>query len=177
MTSCLATPALHQVVNKQLLSEKVLRYIELASNNYQRLSQTAHASETPSRSSADVLTAQPAKKPRTSTLFDEYTESDDESRRQSGASRTSHSLTLQINKYLGMDYDYSEDSLAFWDRNKGGLDKLFVPAITALSIPASSAPVERIFSYSGIFMRPHRSRLSDKNLSALTYLKCNNKNF
>jgi hypothetical protein len=131
--------------------------------------------QTVSRSSA--LTAQPAKKPRTSTLFDEYTESNDELRRQPGASRTSHSLTLQINKYLGMDYDYSEDSLAFWHRNKGGLDKLFVPAITALSIPASSAPVERIFSYSGIFMRPHCSRLSDKNLSALTYLKCNNKNF
>jgi hypothetical protein len=65
------------------------------------------------------------KKPRTSTLFDEYTESDDELRRQPGASRTSHSLTLQINKYLGMDYDYSEDSLAFWHRNKDGLDKLF----------------------------------------------------
>jgi hypothetical protein len=86
----------------------------------------------------------------------------------------SQSLTLQTNKYLGMVYDYLEDSLAFWLRNKGILDKLFVPALAALSIPASSAPVERIFSFSGIFMRPHRSRLSDKNLSALTYLRCNN---
>jgi hypothetical protein len=87
---------------------------------------------------------------------------------------TSQSLTLQINKYLGMDCEYSEDSLTFWQRNKRSLDKLFVPALTVLSIPASSAPVERIFSFSGIFMRPHRSRLSDKNLSAFTYLKCNN---
>ena len=39
--------------------------------------------------------------------------------------------------------------------------------------PANSAPVERMFSHSGLFMRPHRARLGDKMLSDLVFLKCN----
>lgn len=39
--------------------------------------------------------------------------------------------------------------------------------------PATSAPVERVFSHSGIFMRPHRARLGDKLLSELVFCRCN----
>lgn len=39
--------------------------------------------------------------------------------------------------------------------------------------PATSAPVERIFSQSGLLMRPHRAKLSDTMLETLVYLKCN----
>ena len=39
--------------------------------------------------------------------------------------------------------------------------------------PATSAPVERVFSHSGLFMRPHRARMGDKMLSDLVFLKCN----
>jgi hypothetical protein len=46
-------------------------------------------------------------------------------------------------------------------------------ATRVLCIPATSAPVERVFSSSGILMRPHRSRLSKNMLSVLTLLKCN----
>lgn len=42
------------------------------------------------------------------------------------------------------------------------------------SVPASSAPVERIFSHSGLIMKPHRASMSDSLLEALVYLKCNN---
>jgi len=42
-----------------------------------------------------------------------------------------------------------------------------------LCVPATSAPVERIFSHGGIFMRPHRARLGQKILSELVLLKCN----
>ena len=42
-----------------------------------------------------------------------------------------------------------------------------------LYIPATSAPVERIFSQSGIIMRPHRARLSDSVLETLMFVKCN----
>jgi len=39
--------------------------------------------------------------------------------------------------------------------------------------PATSAPVERVFSQSGLMIRPHRARMSDTLLETLVYLKCN----
>jgi len=36
-----------------------------------------------------------------------------------------------------------------------------------LCTPATSAPVERIFSQSGIIMRPHRAKMSDSLLETL----------
>jgi len=41
------------------------------------------------------------------------------------------------------------------------------------SIPASSAAVERIFSHSGLILKPHMAIMSDSLLEALVYLKCN----
>ena len=52
------------------------------------------------------------------------------------------------------------------------LNKLFPLAMRTLSVPATSAPVERVFSHSGI-MRPHRAQLSYKLLPNLIFLKCN----
>ena len=65
------------------------------------------------------------------------------------------------------------DCLSFWQRSQATLSKLYLPAMRALSVPASSAAVERVFSHGGIIMRPHRSRMSDKLLSNLVFLKCN----
>ena len=48
------------------------------------------------------------------------------------------------------------------------LEKVFCP-------PATSAPVERIFSHSGLLMRANRARMGDNMLSQLVYLRCNNK--
>lgn len=38
---------------------------------------------------------------------------------------------------------------------------------------ASSCPVERVFSHSGLFIRPHRARMGKKLLCQLVFLKCN----
>jgi hypothetical protein len=35
------------------------------------------------------------------------------------------------------------------------------------------APVERVFSRSGLLLRPHRARMSDQMLEHLVFLKCN----
>ena len=46
-------------------------------------------------------------------------------------------------------------------------------AVRVLCVPSTSAPVERVFSSSGIIMRPHRSRLTKKMLSTSTLLQYN----
>ena len=46
-------------------------------------------------------------------------------------------------------------------------------AMRVLCVPATSAPAERVFSRSGLLMRPHRSRLNKDTLAKLTFVKCN----
>jgi len=59
------------------------------------------------------------------------------------------------------------------DIQKEGFHKL-QPVIEKLfCITATSAPVERVFSHGGLFMRPHRAKMSDSLLSSLVYIKCN----
>ncbi|CAF1635794.1 unnamed protein product [Adineta steineri] len=50
---------------------------------------------------------------------------------------------------------------------------LYQLALKYLSVPATSASIERIFSQSGFIMRPHRASLTAKNVCLLTFLKCN----
>jgi hypothetical protein len=50
---------------------------------------------------------------------------------------------------------------------------LYQLGIKYLSVPATSAPIERVFSCSGFAMRPHRAKLTTKNVCMLTFLKCN----
>ena len=51
--------------------------------------------------------------------------------------------------------------------------KRFQPLFQRLfCTPATSTPVERILSQSGLLMRPHRAKLSDTMLETLVYLKC-----
>jgi len=42
------------------------------------------------------------------------------------------------------------------------------------SLCATSTPVEQIFSYNGLIMRPDRARMGDTLLSQLVFLRCNN---
>lgn len=58
-------------------------------------------------------------------------------------------------------------------KKKGFYPYLHRLAVRVFCVPATSAPVERVFSWSGIIMRPHRSRLTKNMLSTLTLLKCN----
>ena len=42
-----------------------------------------------------------------------------------------------------------------------------------LSVPASSGPVERLFSIAGKIFRPERCRLTDTVFENLMFIKCN----
>jgi len=50
---------------------------------------------------------------------------------------------------------------------------LYKLGLKYLSVPATSAAIERVFSQSGFIMRPHRARLTSKNVCLLSFLKCN----
>jgi len=103
----------------------------------------------------------PPKRPK---LFAKYT---------SRPSHTPSSCMQQIKKYLDMEEPDIEECLSFWHQHKNTMDKLYLSALRALSVPASSAAVERVFSRGGIIMRPHRASMSDKLLSNLVFLHCN----
>jgi hAT family C-terminal dimerisation region len=122
--------------------------------------------------SSSTEAPQSSKKPRVS-MFDHY------STRQPSAS-DGQQLERQLTHYLDFinatTFDLGDSSSTMSTiclrSDFTALQPLFERVLCA---PASSAPVERIFSQSGLIVRPHRSKLSDKILEALVFLKCNAK--
>ena len=84
--------------------------------------------------------------------------------------------TAQYTQYLEATEEEVESCLGFWVVHKEKFPALVLLAKKVLAIPASSAPVERVFSHCGIIMQPHCSRLGNKILSNLVFLKCNSSN-
>ncbi|CAL9699779.1 unnamed protein product [Knipowitschia caucasica] len=81
------------------------------------------------------------------------------------------SPALQLSHYL--DIADGESALLFWALNMKTLPSLYRVAIRVLAVPASSAPVERVFSHGGVILRPHRAQMSDRLLANLIFCKCN----
>ncbi len=65
-----------------------------------------------------------------------------------------------------------QDELEFWDNN-ADFSLLKDVAVCVLSIPATSAPVERTFSIAGNILADERLRLSDSNLENQIMIKVN----
>uniref|UniRef100_H2Z2H9 HAT C-terminal dimerisation domain-containing protein n=1 Tax=Ciona savignyi TaxID=51511 RepID=H2Z2H9_CIOSA len=61
----------------------------------------------------------------------------------------------------------------FWRVNKRRFSSLYCVAKKVFAIPASSTAIERVFSRGEVMFRPYTSNLTDKVLSALICLKCN----
>ncbi|KAK0148861.1 hypothetical protein N1851_010714 [Merluccius polli] len=85
------------------------------------------------------------------------------------------SVNSEVNAYLEdiQSCPAEEDALVFWLKNKDKYRHLHALAVQVLSVPASSAPVERVFCAGGLIMRPHRASLGSEMLSSLIFLKCN----
>ncbi|CAJ1074243.1 uncharacterized protein LOC115579849 [Xyrichtys novacula] len=84
------------------------------------------------------------------------------------------SIRIQISKYFDSIRDSETDNaLVSWYENRDSFPQLHNLALKVLSVPASSAPVERLFSRGGVIMRPHCARLSHRMLQSLMFLKCN----
>lgn len=61
----------------------------------------------------------------------------------------------------------------YWKRNRDEFPLLFELAMDILTIPATSAPIERVFSQASIAIGVRRVRLTGKNLEKEVMLKCN----
>ncbi len=119
----------------------------------------------------------PSKRPKT-TLFSSY------ERRRNTQSDSAHttptSIRALMQKYFDEiraitnnyhpDGEFDDDH---WQsiRENREFQSLHLLFEKIFSVPATSAPVERIFSQSGLLMRPHRARLGDKMLSDLVFFK------
>lgn len=71
---------------------------------------------------------------------------------------------------------YEQDAVMFWRTD--GEARLKYPALYLVAqhvflVPASSAPVERVFSKGEIILRQHGAKLSPSVLETLMLLKCN----
>ena len=115
------------------------------------------------------LSPTPAKVPR---LFSGYRKNPQKKNADPGSS-----VKAELKRYIQNAESISEeadnDCLDFWNSHAKVYPRIYKVAMRVLSVPATSAPVERVFSHGGIIMRPHRARLSDTNLSRLIFLKCN----
>ena len=65
------------------------------------------------------------------------------------------------------------DPLVYWEQHQQQFPQLTSLAMRYLAIPASSAPVERLFSIAGKVFRADRRRLSDARFEELMFLRCN----
>jgi len=89
------------------------------------------------------------------------------------AKKTRCSVVEQLEEeVLLFSREASNDSALIFKKAKT-YPYLNVLALRVLCVPATSAPVERVFSTSGFVIRPHRGSLTKEMLAKLTFLKCN----
>lgn len=82
----------------------------------------------------------------------------------------------EVDRFLGgKNIDYSMDPLAWWRGQSSSFPRLAVLAREVLSVPATSAPSERVFSLSGLITDKRRCGLKPDFVNALVFLHRNAK--
>ncbi|KAJ4939239.1 hypothetical protein JOQ06_028695 [Pogonophryne albipinna] len=134
-----------------LVTENIKEAVSMMIKNWILKEVTKTTPTTPTTDEQDQM-AEPDSQPG---LFSAY--------RKKQKKDSSSSPQIQLNHYL--DICDGQSCLQFWAMNRHTLPSLFKVAVKVMAVPASSAPVERVFSHGGVIMRPHRSQLSDKVLT------------
>ena len=81
----------------------------------------------------------------------------------------------ELDLYMSEDDENPDcDIMEYWKLNSKKFPTLSKLALSYPALPASSAPVERLFSIAGKIFRPERCLLTDQNFEALMFLKFNN---
>ena len=81
----------------------------------------------------------------------------------------------QLRRYVDevLTMTLPSNTFEFWQERRRESPVLFTLSTNTLCVPASSAPLERNFSASGLTMRPQGTRLSSEMLEIFVYLKSN----
>ena len=88
--------------------------------------------------------------------------------------RSELSLENEVKDYFGdTTLDEENDPLQYWKIKESLFPTLATLAKKYLCVPASSPPVERVFSIAGKIFRPDRCSLSDSTFERLMCVKCN----
>jgi hypothetical protein len=130
------------------------------------------SSQTISSSQVNLCSPPPAKKAKTDESGDFFGFM---TTVEPSTSKSTDSST-EVNRYLSQPCLAMEsDPLQFWMSQQQNSPDLSAMACKFLTLPASSAPVERLFSIGGKIFRPERCRLADKTFERLMNIKCNSK--
>jgi hypothetical protein len=68
-----------------------------------------------------------------------------------------------------------DDPLEYWKRKKDALPIIYSVAVDILAIPATSAPVERVFSKASLVLKKNRHNLSDEKMELEVFFRFNSK--
>lgn len=88
-------------------------------------------------------------------------------------------LSDEVSGYFGKSYrwPYEKDPIIFWTENQSQYPSLSALAQDILVIPATSAPVERLFSQASIAISGKRNRLGGDHLEREVMMKTNKRFF
>lgn len=104
-----------------------------------------------------------------------------QSKQQQISTETDSVVVKEVAKYFD-DLPYEENCeldpvIDFWPKNFDQYPLLAALATDVLIIPATSAPIERVFSQASIALGCKRVRLTGNNLEREVMLKCNRRFF
>ena len=146
-------------------TEKVTEYIDLLRN---KAAQIAPPEEKLSDETSETMSP-PNKKAKSDDFFSFMPSTPSRKSYMSG-----RNVKNEIEDYVEEQCcEMSENPLLFWQKNSKKFPSLSKIAQKYLHIPATSAPVERIFSVAGKTFSPDRCRLGDTAFEQLMNIKCN----
>ena len=82
----------------------------------------------------------------------------------------------QLSNNLSVEVESKEDinPIKFWRKRSKNITLLSILALHVLGVPATSAPVDEVFSHGGLIMKPPSpSTMTDLILIKLFSLRCN----
>ena len=148
-----------------------LRWCDAEKRNKMQTALTNKASSVSLSSAEEKIKSPLAKAPKLDDDFFSFMGSD-----SSAVSSNATGVESEIKDYLKQPCtDMTSNPLEYWKGQQSNYPVLSTLASRYLTIPASSAPVERLFSIAGKIFRPDRCSMKDQTFERLMMIKCNAK--